>query len=556
MSATSAAEDSGTTTKATESVSSASSRRTAVYLAVAALASLIPVLSVRFPPMTDYANHYVRMWLLAGGIERPHMAQFYEIDWNVAWTNIAIDLVAAGLGKITTMDVIAPLVLGLALLLPPIGVALLNRKLFGGFHWWQLLCFALAWNAVFLFGFLSFSISLGLALVFAYLDECLKGRSRALTFASRAVAAATLLVAHPFGLLFYTALLAALEFGPSRAPLRSVRAFVGVIGRVIVAIAPVFLPLVIFLVFGPSLPGQQNVSLFASMAWEQPSPLRSLMILLTYFRTYDARVDLLYVMLFIVLVRETARRKLLNVHWGLILVALGTGLLSTVMPTVVFNTGAIDTRLPCMMALAAVVGMRPDVRGRFRSIMLPAILLVVLSRIAFIEYVWLQRSADVAAVERVLEQVEPGATIMPARHQIAAEDVLGAPIGRVVGGFMLNFIHYPAIASLERDAFMPYLFTAAGKQPLRVKAPWTEISVPEGSPVPVQFLAPGTDRALYVNDWPYVETWQNRFDYLLVLNADMSTPQSAMPQIDALHLVADEGFARLYRIDHAKTSIP
>ncbi|SFB18607.1 hypothetical protein SAMN03159496_02226 [Rhizobium sp. NFR07] len=551
MTVTSAADDRGAPSTAGQAVSSAASRRTAVYLMVAALASLIPILSVRFPPMTDYANHYVRMWLLAGGIERPHMAQFYEIDWNVAWTNIAIDLVAAGLGKIVSMDVIGPLVLGLAALLPAVGVALLNRRLFGGFHWWQLLCFILAWNAVFLFGFISFLISLGLALIFAYVDQGLKGRGWAVTFASRAVSAALLLVAHPFGLLFYTALLAALEFGPSLAPFRTARALLGVAGRVVVAIAPVFVPLAIFLLFGPSLPGQKDVSLFDSMYWVDAWSLRRALLLLTYFTTYDLRVDFLYLLLMFVVVRETIRRDLIRVHWGLVLAAIATAIVAVFVPTLVFDTGAIDRRLPCMAVLAAVAGLRPDVRGRLQSLMLPAILLVVLSRIAFVEYVWLQRAADVRSVEAALQQVPPGSAVLPLLHEIHGDNINQAPIGRMVAGVVPSFWHYPAIVSLERDAFMPYLFTAPGKQPLRVRAPWNEIAVPEAIPFPVHLLNVPENRLD-----PYMSDWKNRFDYALVMNADMESPLRLMPRMDNLHLIADEGFARLYRIDHPQAPKP
>lgn len=544
MTMTSETNDIGAATAGEKKAARLSERRVASLILLASLISLIPILSVRFPPMTDYANHYVRLWLLAGGIERPFMAQFYEIDWNVAWTNIAIDLLAFALGKIATMDVIAPFILGLALLLPPIGVTLLNRRLFGGFHWWQLLCFTLAWNAVFLFGFLSFSISLGLALIFAYLDECLKHRGPIVVFALRVTSAAILLTAHPFGLLFYTVLLAALAFGPSSSPFRKGSAFAAATGRVVLAVAPVFLPLIAFLLFGPSLPGRSDVSLLDSLYWDNPSVIRSIAVLLTYFRTYDARIDMVYVLLFIVVVRETVRHKLLTVHWGLILAAIVTGLLSTIMPTQAFETGGMDVRLPCMMTLAAAAGLRPEIRGRLQSLVIPAVLLLIVCRTAFIEYVWLQRNADVAAVEHVLEKVEPGAAILPVRAHMALEEVVNMPVGRMVGGMFPSFIHYPAIASFKQDAFMPYLFTAAGKQPLRVREPWSEIAVPEGIPVPTDELTgPVPFHA------PYLADWKNRFDYVLLLNADMTSPGHPMPVFDTVHLVADEGFARLYRID-------
>lgn len=547
MTMTSGTDDIVTATAGEKKAARLSDRRVACLILLAALISLIPILSVRFPPMTDYANHYVRLWLLAGGIERPLMAQFYEIDWNVAWTNIAIDLLAFALGRIATMDVIAPFILGLALLLPPIGVTLLNRRLFGGFHWWQLLCFTLAWNAVFLFGFLSFSISLGLALIFAYLDECLKHRGAMLRFTLRVACAAILLTAHPFGLLFYTILLAALAFGPSASPLREGKAFVAATGRVMLAVAPVFLPLAAFLIFGPSLPGQRNVPLLDSLYWDNPSIMRSIKVLLTYFRTYDARIDMIYVMLFIVVVRETIRYKLLTVHWGLVLAAIVTGLLSMVMPTHAFETGGMDVRLPCMMTLAAAAGLRPEIRGRLQSLVIPAVLLVIVCRTAFVEYVWLQRNADVAAVENVLEKVEPGAAILPTLAYMPLEDAGKMPVGRLVGGMFPSFIHYPAIASFKRDAFIPYLFTAAGKQPLRVREPWSEIAVPEGMPVLIDEL---TGPAPYYA--PYLADWKNRFDYVLLLNVDMASPDHPMPVLDTVRLVADEGFARLYRIDHQK----
>ena len=547
MTMTSETDDIGSATAGKNKASRVSDKRIAALILLAALISLIPILSVRFPPMTDYANHYVRLWLLAGGIERPIMAQFYEIDWNVAWTNIAIDILAFALGKFATMDFIAPFILGLALLLPPVGVTLLNRRLFGGFHWWQLLCFTLAWNAVFLFGFLSFSISLGLALIFAYADECLKHRGAMVIIPLRVACAAILLTAHPFGLLFYTLLLAALAFGPLASPFKKGKAFAAAIGRVILAVAPVFLPLVAFLLFGPSLPGQKNVPLLDSLYWHEPSIMRSINVLLTYFRTYDIRIDMVYLMLFIVVVRETVRHKLLTVHWGLVFTAIVTGLLSMLMPTQAFDTGGMDVRLPCMMTLAAVAGLRPEIRGRLQSLALPAVLLLIVCRTAFVEYVWLQRDADVKAVERVLERVEPGTAILPVQPHMPTEDVGNMPVGRLVGGKFPSFIHYPAIASIEREAFMPYLFTAIGKQPLRVREPWIKIAVPEGTPVLPEEL---TEPAPYYA--PYIADWKNRFDYILLLNADMASPDKPMPEFDTVHLVADEGFVRLYRIDHPK----
>ncbi len=542
------ADDALTSTAAAPNLLVSSSSRTIVLLiALTTLATLIPVISVRFPPMTDYANHYVRLWLLTGGTDDPRVAAMYVVDWNVAWTNIAIDLIAVALGKITSMTVIGPVILALGLLLPPFGVALLNRRLFGSFHWWQLLCFVLAWNAVYLFGFINYSISLGLALAFAAMDDWLKPRGKTIVFPVRAIAATVLLVAHPFGLLFYAALLAALQFGPTLAPLRNVRLMAAAAGRIVVAILPLLVPLVGLLLFGPSLPGDKSVSLFASMHWENPSPVRSALLLLTYFRTYDFRIDFIYLMFGAILLGVSIWERTLAVHWGVVLAAIALGLIATVMPTNMLKTGGIDNRLPCMMVLAAAAGLSPQVKARSQAVLLTVIMLILFSRIAFIQYVWVQRSADVASVEAALAHVPAGSAVLPLQHEIKAANLLEAPEGRFVAWTYGSFWHYPNLAIMERQAFVPYLFTAAGKQPLRVQPKWKDMSVPEAAPLPVHRLYdPPADHV------PYMRDWNARFDYLLVMNADMTNPGGPMPFVANLELVTDQGFAQLYRIDHGK----
>jgi len=51
-------------------------------LGLSALA--LPVLSVRVPPLLDYPNHFARIWLLSGGIDRPPLSAMYALDWTGA----------------------------------------------------------------------------------------------------------------------------------------------------------------------------------------------------------------------------------------------------------------------------------------------------------------------------------------------------------------------------------------------------------------------------------------------------------------------------------------
>jgi hypothetical protein len=131
-----------------------------------------------------------------------------------------------------------------------------------------------------------------------------------------------------------------------------------------------------------------------------------------------------------------------------------------------------------------------------------------------------------------------------------AIDTASAPRGRYLLGQLPAYLHYPALAVPWRRAFVPTLFTAGGKQPLRVLAPWNSMSVPEGVPVPISLL-----RSFEPSPWNqyfygFTTDWRSRFCYVLVVNADLPhTSDEAV--LSELQLVADESFARLYRIRRA-----
>jgi hypothetical protein len=72
-------------------------------------------------------------------------------------------------------------------------------------------------------------------------------------------------------------------------------------------------------------------------------------------------------------------------------------------------------------------------------------------------------------------------------------------------------------------------------------------------PTPPKYLVafPATPQLCY---WlSYVEDWRDRFDYLLLINADIPSESTQLPLPADLELLADEGFARLYHIPRGST---
>lgn len=507
-------------------------------------AAALPAVLVRIPPLLDYPNHFARLWLLAGGAASGPAAQMYAIDWSGARTNIAIDLMAAALGGLLPVTAIGALALVLAIVLPAIGVAALNARLFGGFSPWAVLTLVLVFGWTLLAGFLNFQIGLGLALIAAAADARLQRHGALIAFGARTVISGVILIVHPFALLFYAALLGGLALGPTLPDLRRRADWFALIRRGAPAAAAVVVPLVILVVTAPALPGGGGAA--AHAVWPSPSLIGALSTLLTGFKTYSLQIDLVYALAFFAVIAVAALSGEIRVHRGLVLAALLLAAVSLFMPLQMLGTGAIEKRLPVMALLALAAAVRPgaNAKGRARVLLLVAAAAIALSRIVYVGHAWLARQDDVAAVSRALAPVPPGARVLPVGHVAGTAEILTAPTGRYLGGNTPTFWHYPALAVTDRQAFIPNLFAAAGKQPIRVKPPFDQISVSEGPLPSIDVL---TDRAKAA-PFRYLADWKRRFDYVLVLNADTPHESGLRPLPPELELIADEGFATLYRI--------
>src|SRR5262245_42108238 len=146
-------------------------RRVASVLLLVTFAGLaLPVWLVAIPPLLDYPNHLMRLWLIAGGTDIVPLSKMYAVSWGSAFTNVGIEYLGAVLGSIIPAVQLGSMFLLLALLLPPLGAVALNRATFGGVHWWQIGFVFFAWNATLIAGFLNFHIGIGGALLAAALE--------------------------------------------------------------------------------------------------------------------------------------------------------------------------------------------------------------------------------------------------------------------------------------------------------------------------------------------------------------------------------------------------
>jgi hypothetical protein len=497
----------------------------------------VPVALVPVPPVLDYPNHLARLCLIAGMANEPPLRDFYAVDWSATMTNIGMDLVAALVNGMGDCEAMARLLLAASIILPALGAVTLHAALFRGWHWWQLSFVLLAWSSTAVAGFANFQLAIGIALLAAAADQAIGPRRAAPRFLLRAAFGVPVLVCHVYGSVFFGVLLAALDFGGGRVAWRDLPALARRLAHAAVGtLAGLGVPLVTYVLLAPVRPGAGDKPLGTY------GLLEKLIVIVAPIITYDAATDFLFLAGMLLLIWLAIRAGRIHAHAGLALAAACCAGLALLLPRDMLDASFVDWRFAIMAAVALAVSIQPEIGSRGLSLVAAAFLCVLAAgRTGWILGVWQARSGDVVAVERAIAHVPPGATVLPAR----TPEGRAGPVGRHVIVNLAADLHYPLLAVPQRRAFVPTLFASAGQQPIRVRPPW-----PLGfAPVPVESLAalvtasPAGDVSAAIR---YAQDWPHRFDYLLLIDAEGVALDPAVAA--RLETIADEGFARLYRV--------
>ena len=513
--------------------------------ALMVFAMALPTLFNDMPLILDYPNHLVRFWLLAGGAGHPPLSTAFAADWGHSATNIATDVFATFGDLVLPAEITGRLVLTLAAILPVAGMALLSRRLFGQWSYWQIWIGLVAWPLVLLTGFMSLELAFGVALIAIWLDLILPRARPILAAVRQVVLCLVIILFHPFGLLFYLVVTAGFSIGSEGFAIREPAAWFEALKRVLRAwlppVAALLLTALRMLIGRSDDDGGGGLPM---PVWDE-APWRNLPDHLFHavagaLRSYNLGIDLMFVALLWLPVIIALWRKTLKVHVGLVVAATLLFIVSVVAPQGIGSTSMVDVRLWTMTLLLAPLAVLPTMPLGRRAVtaMCTLALLVVGARSLWLTTVWHQRQSDMQSLYRALDHLPKGARLLPA--MVETDDGDSEPIGRFLGDLTPTYIHLPTLAVLRRQAYVPTVFAQAGKQPLRVLPPFDEThEISGGLPATIDDL-----KTHNTSVDGFLVHWENDFDYVLLLNADMNPKAS----IDGACLVTDQGFARLYRI--------
>ncbi len=401
-----------------------------------------PILANQYLPLYDYPNHLARMYLLRMLPVSPGLQHYYAINWR-ALPNLAMDLVVPILSRLVPLAFAGKLFILLTLFLLAAGPALFHRILFREWSDVPLLSFLVLYSRILLWGYLNFLFGLGLALVLFAAWLALRSRRPLLRLFVGTIFVIVLYFAHLEAVGIYGLMVLSYEMA-------MVCRRQGVIRERLVDLSVVTLPFLVPIAFlllsTPAVVG--------TAVWFTPFR-RKFDLVFTIFDAEDRIFDIGCFVIAVSALSFVLSRRWLSLAATMRVPLAALGIAYVVMPTHIFTAFGADHRLPLAFTLVLVGSLRwtersERVQARF---MAGAAALFVL-RLSAILLSWHDSSRTYERLLPVLDQVPEGSRIAIATPGIGNHDTI-TPLD-----------HFPTLAIIRNNAFVPTLFASPKQQPI------------------------------------------------------------------------------------------
>jgi hypothetical protein len=230
----------------------------------------------------------------------------------------------------------------------------------------------------------------------------------------------------------------------------------------------------------------------------------------------------------------------------------GTALLCLylVTPEAFKGVHLVDTRLPVMLGFMIFAGFMPSsLSSREKHAALAFFALLFVARIMLITDVWARSQRDISDLRQVIEPIAPGSRVLTA--DVVYHDnpswFSAMPASRRLPDVSPTYWHMASFVLLDRHAFWPSIFAQESQQPITINEPYRGLTSSGHPPPNYLYLAMPQVPEKELDTFPFLTDWQNKFDYVLVLNAE------GAPQLDTflstkLQFVNHQGIAALFRV--------
>jgi hypothetical protein len=467
-----------------------------------------PIFSVLVPPLGDYAIHLARMHILAAYADSAALQANYVVAWKLA-PYLAMDLIVPKLTQFMSIYTAGRVFLCICLLLFVLGTAAVHAALFRRLSFWPAASALFAYSYVFSLGFVNYLFGVGIwLLAFAAWIVLSRGPVR-WRIAGGSVLSLAVFFSHFFAFFGYMLCVGGYELGVwlsarDRTPSDLLR-------RAAAAGGPFIFPGVIFV----SAPKGQEAGFTQYGALSE-----KLTVLASPVLFPGARFDMAILVLAAAVLAGglLLGRLYLAPTMRVPLILLGTA--SLAMPNWLSGVWGIDYRLPVVFVFLLIASFEwRNVRARV-AIPLAGIMMALLAaNVASIVSAWGPIGIQYDEFRAALQVIAPGARVIAFREDVGIDPSLRR-------GPLYLYAQLPALAVIERDAYLPFLFKIA-MMPVGAVPALNAIDTPHGHPIVLSDLIEGADpvkgpamlgapdgmgRRNYWGDWP------RHYSYAIELN--------------------------------------
>jgi len=497
------------------------------------LVALAPLCLVRVPGLGDYLNHLARMHVLVSIAYSADLQRAYQVHWTPI-PYLAMDAVVPLLAHILPIYLAGKIFVLACVVMPVAGTACLHIAVHRRLSLVPLAAWLVSYNTLLEFGFLNYLFSLGIALMLfaAWIVTTFWPRwRRAALFAPLVLA---LYFGHAFACFAYCLAIAGFEAHQAlQSPFSRFRA-------VAADLLAAFSQAVPALVFAATLNVHSGYVGTLNTSW---GDLRSKLFAACapFLFLHDPTNAFVLLALIALTALLAVRVRLAPQVWPACIPVM---LAAIAMPHVLDSTWGMDLRLPLFLVLLLIAAASFPRSAAFRWPVM-AVLCVLLA--AKSTDAWRALHAldgQIAETRQILASLPRGARLLVVNvggSRVARDKV--PPI---------TYWHMPLTAVIDRDAFVPYLFS--GLTTVRMRPLFRAISTPNGLPISPAQLREGMARpapdGIELSDGEggggriYWYSWPKTFDYVLVQRFGADAGQ--LP--DNLQLLAHAPDMDLYRI--------
>ena len=510
-----------------------------VIYTVMTVVVLYPILVVQVPGLGDYLNHLARMHILY--YHPADLSRFYRIEWQPI-PYLSMDAAFAVLSHLAPIYDAGRIFLGICVVLPVLSVAVLHYAVHRRLSLLPAAAFLFCQNYLLSWGFLNYLSSACLAILLFAAWFSTARWPRWIRAALFCVLATALYLCHLVAFGSYCLAVGGYELARAwRTGFRPWRAITADwLAAGLQAVPALLLALSVHV--EPMFVGPQQV-------WYGDVPAK-LLALESPVLFYDGRADFLagvFAMLVLVTGLVTHHLRLAPAIWPAI---LAVGMAALCLPNVLLGIFGLDFRLPLVVAmlLTGAISTTPRMgRGLACAVLGGFLALTVVRSIGI--------ANTLTAVDKQIAEFRQVVSVLPRGVRLLVVDTATGGQNQRDGPWRTTS-QASMVASIDRDAFIPFLFS--GVTIVHPAVPMRTSSAPGGHPPPLSDLAVGagrTDRPGYdVADGEGVRIywfdWEDKFDYVLIQH--FGRRPAAVPA--NLVLVNTSSVADLYRID--KTDRP